>query len=70
VQAKDQFMLHFAAIKVKLDASDSDAAVEIMPVRAALLKQNLTIGIDECRSMGFAGKSGIHRCGCVCFQDS
>jgi hypothetical protein len=52
-------MLYFPAIKLNLDASDSDAAAEIMPVLAALLKQNLTIGIDACISMGFAEKSGV-----------
>ena len=56
-QAKEKFMLYLATIKSKLDASvNSDATQDIVNVLAALLKENLTIGIEECISMGFAEK--------------
>jgi hypothetical protein len=58
-QARTQFMLCFAAIKAKLDASDSAKAVGIVPVLVALYKQNLAIGIAQCISMGCADKNGV-----------
>jgi hypothetical protein len=55
-------MLYLATITVKLaasEASDVNAAVKTIPCLAALLKQNLMIGIDECISMGFDEKSCV-----------
>jgi hypothetical protein len=58
-QARNQFMQYFATIKLKLDAGDTATAVELMPVLAGLLNQNLMIGIDQCISMGFEEKGGV-----------
>lgn len=59
-QAKEKFMLYLATIKSKLDASvNSDTTQDIVNVLAALLKENLTIGIEECISMGFAEKAFV-----------
>jgi hypothetical protein len=53
------FLRHFAAIKAKLDEGDSASAIELVPVLAALLKENLMIGIEQCVPMGFAEKRGV-----------
>jgi hypothetical protein len=58
-QATAIFMLYFATIKARVEASDSASAMEFMPVLAALLKQNLGLGIEECVSMGFADRFSV-----------
>lgn len=57
-QAEAQFLLYFASIKNRLDQSET-AADEMIPVLSALLKQNLSVGIRHCISMGFAEKSAV-----------
>jgi len=57
-QAEAQFMYYFATIKNRLDKEET-AASDMIPVLAALLKQNLSIGIGHCASMGFADKNAV-----------
>jgi hypothetical protein len=58
-QVKSMFMLYFAEIKTKLDRGDTSSAIELVPVLAALLKQNFAIGIEKCIPMAFSEKNGV-----------
>ncbi|KAH0792978.1 GTPase-activator protein [Histomonas meleagridis] len=57
-QATEQFMLYFASIKNRLDSTETDES-DMIPVLASLLKQNLSIGIEHCISMGFAENDNV-----------
>lgn len=56
--AEQQFMFYFASIKSRLDNSSADVSM-IIPVLAALLKQNLSIAIGHCISMGFEKNNSV-----------
>ena len=56
--AEQQFMFYFASIKSRLDASTKDVSL-LVPVLAALLKQNLSIAIGHCISMGFEKNNNV-----------
>ncbi|OHT14012.1 hypothetical protein TRFO_15657 [Tritrichomonas foetus] len=57
-KADAQFMLYFAAIKNRLDMKET-SATDMVPVLAALLNKNLSIGIEHCISMGFDDKDTV-----------
>lgn len=57
-QVESTFMFYFSAIKAKLDSQKINA-LDMIPILAALLKQNLTIGIEHCFSMGFTESSTV-----------
>ena len=53
-QAENQFMIYFIAIKQMLETNFKEHCKELIPVLSALLKQNLTLGLEQCISMGFS----------------
>lgn len=57
-EAEKQFMFYFASIKNRLE-KEPNSAKQIIPVLAALLKQNLSIAIGHCLSMGFDSKDSV-----------
>ncbi|KAH0794399.1 GTPase-activator protein [Histomonas meleagridis] len=58
-QASSLFMFYFVAIKSRLDAVNDQNVIELVPVLASLLKQNMDIGMEHCLSMGFAEKDKV-----------
>ncbi|KAI5516460.1 negative regulation of centriole-centriole cohesion [Trichomonas vaginalis G3] len=57
-EAEKQFLFYFASIKNRLE-KEPNSAKQIIPVLAALLKQNLSIAIGHCLSMGFDNTDSV-----------